>query len=59
MQYTVRKGTTGNIIVQFMIDDEGYVRNPSVLQSIYPDLNNEAIRVLAESPKWDKWKSYS
>ena len=51
--YAARKGITGTVIVQFMIDDEGFVRNPVIVQSVHPDLNTEAVRVLTESPQWE------
>jgi TonB family protein len=50
--YAEKKGISGKVVVQFMIDENGYVRNPIVVQSVSPDLDLEAIRVISESPRW-------
>ncbi|MFO7933714.1 MAG: TonB family protein [Bacteroidales bacterium] len=50
--YAARKGITGNVIIQFMVDTEGKVRNPQIVQRATSDLNIEALRVLLEAPDW-------
>jgi len=42
----------GRVILQFTIDEEGSVGNLKVLKSAAPSLDQEALRVVAMSPKW-------
>jgi TonB family protein len=51
--YAARKGITGEINVQFVVDSHGKIRNPVITNPIISDLNIEAIRVLTESPIWE------
>jgi TonB family protein len=50
--YAYFKGIQGRVIVQFMVDTAGNVRNPVIIRSSHTDLNLEALRVISESPKW-------
>ncbi len=45
-------GVGGKVMVQFVINKQGNVENPIVMQGAYTDLDNEAIRVILSSPKW-------
>lgn len=49
----VEKGLTGNIYVQFMVDEDGDVRDTKVLRGTNSILDQEAMRVILSSPKWD------
>lgn len=42
----------GRVIVQFVIDEKGKVRDPKVLRSVDPILDKEAIRVINAMPDW-------
>lgn len=42
----------GRVIVQFIIDKDGKVIEPSIARSISPELDNEALRVIKLMPKW-------
>ena len=46
-------GVQGRIIAQFTVDAEGYLRNVKILSGVREDLNNEVIRVLSASPRWN------
>ncbi len=46
----------GTVWVKFEIDEEGNLINPSILRSIDPLLDAEAIRVISASPKWQPAK---
>jgi protein TonB len=48
----VENGIGGKVIVQFTVDRDGYVKNVSVLKKVDPDIDREAVRVIASSPKW-------
>ncbi|MBI9054009.1 MAG: M56 family metallopeptidase [Bacteroidales bacterium] len=43
----------GRIFVSFVVDKEGYVKNVKVERGVYPSLDQEAIRVVKLSPKWE------
>ncbi len=45
-------GISGIVELQFTIDYNGTVTNIKVIRSVYPDLDDEAVRVLSQSPKW-------
>lgn len=48
-----QKGIQGRVTVQFIVGEDGAVRNVSVLQSAHALLDAEAIRVISASPKWE------
>ena len=48
----VQNGTTGKVIVSFIVDKNGDVTNAKVEKSVDPYLDAEAIRVVESSPKW-------
>lgn len=48
-----KEGVEGKAIVQFKIDEEGNVVEPTVtVSSGHNDLDNEAIRVVSQMPQW-------
>lgn len=49
----IRLGIQGTVIVQFIVDDKGNVSQVTVTRSIDPYLDNEAVRVIRLSPKWE------
>ncbi|WP_321479129.1 M56 family metallopeptidase [uncultured Bacteroides sp.] len=42
----------GRVIVQIIIDENGNVTHPSIIRSVSPSLDAEAIRVVSSMPKW-------
>lgn len=50
------KGIQGKVFVRFIIDKEGYVTNVTVVKSVDPLLDNEAVRVIEALPKWTPGK---
>jgi len=42
----------GRVLVGFIVDREGNVTEPQVLQGVWPSLDAEAIRVVNAMPKW-------
>lgn len=46
----------GRVIVQMIIDKEGYVTAPQVIRSVSTSLDAEAIRVLSTLPQWEPGK---
>ncbi|MDE7345898.1 MAG: energy transducer TonB [Muribaculaceae bacterium] len=43
----------GRVLVKFVINEEGCVTKPSVIQSVSPELDAEALRVVKSFPKWN------
>ena len=42
----------GRVLVTFVIEHNGSISNVNVVNSVYPSLDKEAIRVVSEMPKW-------
>lgn len=53
----IAKGTQGRVIVQFIVDKEGNLKDIHVLRSVDPLLDAEAIRMVSSMPKWTPGKS--
>ena len=47
-----RKGITGRVFTEFIIDKDGSIIDINILRGADPLLNEEALRVLRMSPKW-------
>jgi len=50
-------GKQGRVIVQFIIDSTGNVIEPKVFRSVCEELDNEALRVVRQMPRWIPAKS--
>lgn len=46
----------GRVTTQFVVGEDGVIRNVKVLRSVSPDLDAEAIRVMSSMPKWNPGK---
>lgn len=46
-------GAQGRVILQFTIGTDGEVYDVKVLRGVREDLDNEAIRIISASPKWE------
>jgi TonB family protein len=47
-----KKGVTGKVFVQFIVDKNGKVKDAKVLRAVDPELDAEALRVIATMPDW-------
>jgi len=47
-----RAKTQGRVILQMVIDENGNVTSPSIIRSVSPSLDAEAIRVITSMPQW-------
>lgn len=52
-QEAIDKRIGGRIFVQFIIDKNGYIKNAKVLKGVHPSLDQEALRIIYSSPKWE------
>ncbi len=51
---TVTESSIDNrVIIQFIVDKEGSVKNVEILRGIHPAFDEEAVRVVISSPKWE------
>lgn len=48
----VKGKVQGRVILQFVVDENGNVGNVKVVRGVAPSLDQEALRVVAMSPKW-------
>lgn len=48
----VQNGIQGRVLVDFIIDEKGKVRDVKVLRGVDPLLDDEAVRVISASPDW-------
>lgn len=48
----LKKGQEGKVLVEFIIDRQGILRNPRVISSINPLLDEEALRVVTLLKAW-------
>ena len=46
------KGIQGKVIVSFVIEKDGSVSTTKVVRSVHKSLDNEAVRVVNDMPKW-------
>jgi len=51
-----KKGITGKVFVEFLIDEKGKVKEAKIKQSVDPLLDAEAHRVIASMPDWTPGK---
>ena len=51
-QSAVREGVQGKVLVDFIIDEKGKVKDVKVLRGVDPRLDDEAVRVISASPDW-------
>lgn len=52
----IRKGITGKVFVQFIIEKDGQIDSVKVLRKAHPLLDAEALRVISGMPKWNPGK---
>jgi len=52
----VRQGIRGRVLVGFLIDQKGNVKDVRVLKGVHPLLDNEAVKVVGASPRWKPGK---
>ena len=46
----------GRVIVSFMVERDGRITEAKVVKSVYPSLDEEALRVVNGMPKWSPGK---
>ena len=51
-----KEGVQGRVIVQFVVDKDGSIKNPTIARGVHPSLDKEALRVLSSMPNWKPGK---
>ena len=55
-QQASKDSIQGRVIVQFIVNKEGNITQPTILRSVSPELDAEAIRVVDSMPQWTPGK---
>ena len=50
--YAIDNGIQGRVLVDFIIDESGNVKDVKVSRSVHTTLDDEAVRIIRASPKW-------
>lgn len=50
------KTIRGTVYVSFVVDKEGYIKSAKVVRAVHPALDQEALRVILSSPRWEPGK---
>lgn len=48
----VSEGVQGRVIIRFVVDTDGSVNDATVMRSVHPACDEEALRVINSMPKW-------
>ena len=51
-KYAQENGIQGRVLVTFVVNEKGEVRDVKVTRGVHETLDEEAVRVVAASPKW-------
>lgn len=51
-----QKKIEGRVVVQMIINDQGEVKEPKIVQGVDPSLDAEALRLVSEMPRWTPGK---
>lgn len=46
----------GRVVLRFIVDKEGDIKDVTILRSLHPEFDKEAIRVIKSMPKWNVGK---
>ncbi len=55
-QEAIDKKIEGKVMVQFVIDKDGYIKEAKIVSGIHPALDQEALSVVYSSPRWQPGK---
>jgi len=52
----MKKNIEGRVIASFVVDRDGNITEPRVVKSVYPSLDQEALRIVQAMPRWKPGK---
>ena len=47
-----KKRKQGRVVVEFVVNEDGSISDEKVTTSVFPSLDNEALRIIRNMPKW-------
>lgn len=56
LQYPIdaqKAGIQGKVVVQFIVEKDGRISTIKIAKPLHPSLNDEALRVIRQMPKWE------
>lgn len=48
----IESNKEGRVLVRFVVDTDGTIENVTIAKSVFPSLDNEALRLVKAMPKW-------
>lgn len=51
------KNIEGRVLVKFVVDENGFVKNVTIAKSVYPSIDSTALAVIRKMPKWKPGRS--
>ena len=58
-EFAKKSGIEGTVRIGYTIESNGKVSSPKVIKSVYPSLNQEAIRLVEKMPVWKPARKYN
>lgn len=55
-ELAAENGISGTVYMQFTVSTSGYVTDVKIIRGVHPDLDEESIRVIKNSPRWEPGK---
>ncbi len=52
-QAAKEKGIEGDVFIMFVVEPDGTLSNINIMRGVDPALDNEALKVVKSSPKWE------
>lgn len=52
-----KENVQGRVIVKFIVEADGRISEPIIVKGVYPDIDDEALRVIRNMPKWTPAKN--
>jgi len=49
----VENGLEGKVTVKFVVNHKGFIERAEILRGVHPTLDEEALRVISASPRWE------
>jgi len=55
-EIAAENGVSGKVLIQFVVNAIGIIERPTIIRSVDPALDQEAVRVIMSSPQWTPGK---
>ena len=51
-----KKANRRPVVVSFVVEKDGSITNATIVESVHPSMDKEALRVVTEMPKWNPYR---